>query len=92
MCSTDVNSVLMDQSVNVLKEFSWSCVYQELSCHAPVFFSLLQGITKTKRSRNNTRAVICMCAAILLKHRYNKMSLVQRVISICFTVAMYPNR
>ena len=51
--------------------------------HTLLTFSIiiLSSITKTKSERANQNAIIGMCATILLKHRYSKMSLVQKIIS-----------
>ena len=82
VCSFEANSIMKSQSVEVLKEFEWSKILHELAERAPTFLAILRGVTKTRKPRNNTNAVICICAAILLKHRFGKMSLVQRVISL----------
>ncbi len=54
-------------------------VENELKQHTPNFFHLLGSITKTKSTRPNEKATIGVCAAILLKHWYSKMSLVQKI-------------
>lgn len=82
MCSEKVNSILSGQSPTELKEFTWSKLVNELLESSPVFLSLLQSCTRTRRRRPNQVAVIGMCAAILLKHRHSKISLVQRILSL----------
>ena len=57
-------------------------VLQELHVHAPNLLHLLNSITSTKTDRDNQKAIIGMCASILLKHHYSKMSLVQKIVSV----------
>ena len=57
-------------------------VLQELHVHAHNLLHLLNSITSTKTDRDNQKAIIGMCASILLKHRYSKMSLVQKIVSV----------
>ena len=82
MCSEKVNSLLLDKSSGALSEFSWEKLKNELSSNAPTLFCILQGCTMTKVPRSNRDATIGICAAILLRFHYPKMSLVQRIISI----------
>lgn len=82
MCSVPVSSVLQKQSKDVYDDFSWDLLYAELEVNAPVLLSLLESCTQTRRPRENRRAVIGMCVAILLKHCFAKMSLVQRIVSL----------
>ena len=72
MCSDSTNYILRSQD---LKTFTWSRLLAELSVHAPILYSILRAATKVKRERSNTDAVIGVCAAILLKYRFRKMSL-----------------
>ena len=44
--------------------------------------SILEGCTKTKVTRVNRKAVMGMCVVLLLKHRFIKMCLVQKIISL----------
>lgn len=82
MCSEKVNSLLLDKSPGAISEFSWEKLKNELSSNAPTLFCILQGCTKTKVPRSNRDATIGICAAILLRFHYPKISLVQRIISI----------
>ena len=69
-------------SLSGLKEYSWKKLLAELDANAPVFLSILRECTRTRRFRPNQDAVLGMCAAILLKHRFSKMSLVQKILSL----------
>lgn len=82
MCSDSTSSILRQQSVSELKEFSWEKLLAELRANAPVFLSIVRECTRTRRLRPNQDAVLGMCAAILLKHRFSKMSLVQKILSL----------
>lgn len=82
MVSDKVDSILRSQCANKLKIFNWNLLMSELTVHAPYLLNILHSITKTITPRDNQTAIIGVCAAILLKHRYSKMSLVQRIVSI----------
>lgn len=78
MCSEKVDSILSSQD---LKAFSWKVFLAELSSNAPILLSILQSCTCTRKPRQNRDGVIGMCCAILLKFRYQKMCMVQKIIS-----------
>ena len=82
MCSDRTNSILRSQSQDDLKTFTWSKLLAELSVHAPILYSILQAATSVKRARINTDGVIGTCAAVILKHRFSKMSLFQKILSL----------
>ena len=82
MCSEKISSCLRKQEEDIYGEFTWEMIHDELKANAPVLLSLLQACTLTRKSRENRKAVIGICVAILLKHRFSKMSLVQRIISL----------
>lgn len=82
MCSDKANSDLRSQSQDDLKTFTWSRLLAELSVHAPILYSILRAATSVKRARPNTDAVIGTCVAIILKHRFSKMSLFQNILSL----------
>ena len=82
MCSERVNSILSSQRSSHLHQFTWDKLLRELSLYAPVFLSILNSLTQTRRPRMNRDAVIGMCSAILLKFRLSKMSTVQKLISL----------
>ena len=68
--------------MNALKDFEWDTVIDELRNHAPVVLGILQAATKPRVPRANTNAVIGTFAAIILKQRNSKMSLLQKIISL----------
>ena len=82
MVSDNTGSLLRSQEIESMQNFSWDVVLQELHAHAPNLLHLLNSITSTKTDRDNQKAIIGMCASILLKHRYSKMSLVQKILSV----------
>lgn len=82
MCCDATTSVLRSTKKEDLSTFSWEILWKEISTHASTFGSVLTECTKTRANKANRQAVIGICAAILLKHRYSQMSLVQKIISI----------
>ena len=65
-----------------LRNFTWNSLLSELSLKAPTLLSILQSCTYLSKPRQNRSAVIGMCSALLLKHRFSKMCIVQKVISL----------
>ena len=65
-----------------MQTFSWEWLLKQLGVHAPHLHQLLTSLTTTKGRRTNQRAVIGMCAAILMKHQNPTISLVQKILSI----------
>ena len=84
MCSHNTCSILRSLDIAKLKDFSWDKLLAELKINTPVFLHILQECTRTRKPRPNQDAVVCVCAAILLKHRFAKMSLLQKVLSLIF--------
>lgn len=82
MSSHKTKSILASQDIADIKAFTWSKVLNELSSNAPILLSILMSCTYRRRPRLNRNAVIGMCSAILLKFRYSKMSMVQRILSL----------
>lgn len=83
----EVRNMTADSTHSILgreawKEFEWDTLLEELQINAPVLLSILQAATRTRAPRSNTKSVIGTRAAILLKHRSPKMSLLQKVISL----------
>lgn len=74
-------SLLLQSEPKHLVSFKWKSFDEELKLKAPMFHSLLFQLTYTRLSRHNQSAVMCTCAAIILKHRYQKMSLIHKMIS-----------
>ena len=82
MVSDKVNSILRSKEISDLKIFNWNALIKELTIHTPYLFHIFNSITKTITPQDNQMAIIGMCIAILLKQRYSRMSLVQKVVSI----------
>ena len=81
MLST-VESILCSQSPDVLKSFDWNMIYEDLHAKAPVLLGFLLSATQTRTPRGNRSAVICVCVAILLKYRFKRLNLVQKVLGL----------
>ena len=64
-----LDSILCSQSPNVMQNFHWNMVYDELKLKSPVFLGVLISATHTRTPHPNRVAVICVCASILLKCR-----------------------
>lgn len=82
MCSDATDSILKSTKKADLSTFSWEILWKEMSTHAPTFSSILTECTKTRANKHNRQAIMGICAAILLKHRFSQMSLVQKILSI----------
>ena len=75
MCSTKQNSVLMTDGENI-RSFSWNTVWLELQQQMPIFSSLLNAV----ESKGN-QILQCVIACVILKNKYQKLSLLQKIIS-----------
>ena len=82
LCSERVDSMLRNHCKDSLINFDWDDFKAELLSNAPVLVSLLEACTHTKTPRTNTTSVIGMRAALMLKHRFTQMSLVQKIVSL----------
>ena len=82
LCSPVAKSILGSQSLSDLSDFTWERLIKELEMYAPVLLSILRDATVTRTDRPNRGTIIGMCAALLLKHRYFKMSLVQKIFAL----------
>lgn len=82
MCTESRSSILRSQSPAALRGFTWNALLQELAVTAPILLSILQKCTHTRRPRPNQAAVIGMCFSILLKHRFSKMCLMQKILTL----------
>jgi len=78
MCSHSVKSVLRNSSP---MDFQWGDLLNELDIHAPTLMSILNYATQTRHERQNRNGVKGISAAILLKFRFDKMSVVQKLVS-----------
>lgn len=81
LCSNSTNSILQDLSTDALREFTWGKLYSEVEAKAPTPLALLQMCTYTREPRHNRIAIIGMCAALLLKLRFHRMCLIQKIVS-----------
>jgi len=81
MASDRGKSILQSQNPEDLKKFKWDTLLCELLKYAPVLSRLLLLATKTKRLRLQ-KAVIGVCATILINHRNSVMNLVQKPASL----------
>ena len=79
MASDHAKSILQSQNPHDLKQFKWDTLLCELSKYAPVLSRLLLLATKTKLDH---KAVIRVCAAILINHQNSKMNLIQKLASL----------
>lgn len=82
MCMDSRCSILRSGSAQDLKNFTWDALLVEAVETAPVLSEILQQCTHTSQLRSNRPAVIGMCLSILLKHRFAKMSLVQKIMTL----------
>lgn len=82
LCSME--SVLHSMNFEDLKCFQWEALYEELESHTPNFLSFLVSFTETRTPRCNQKALICICAAILLKYRFKRMCLVHKLIGLIY--------
>jgi len=82
MCSDNVNSILKSPNTDELKVFTWDKVLSELKLHAPVLTNILFSCTKTKAVRENQTGTVGFIASMLLRYKYNRMNLVQKIISL----------
>ncbi len=82
MCADMTASVLRSQSVEDMKGFTWDRLLNEQEVNAPVLLNILQSCTRTRKLRPNRKAIVGVCASIFLKHRFSKMSLLQRILSL----------
>ena len=94
--SLKVGSVHRNCSADTLKEFAWKDLLQELESEAPISLSLFKQCAHVKRRRHKKHdksgrsacrlldedTAICMCFAVLLRSRSQRMSLVQRLMSM----------
>lgn len=79
---SNLESILCSQSVEELKEFKFESNYQELQNNAPLLHSIFLSATKTRTPRDNQMVVISVCISILLKYRFKRLNLFQRMLSL----------
>ena len=74
VCSDDANSSLRSDDV---LEFSWENMWEEYETHLPRLSLFLRNIIPADNLN-----VICMIISMIIKCRYPKMCLIQKVISL----------
>ena len=79
LCSNKINSVLRRADI---RNFNWDELLNEVQFHAPVFFAIIQSCVHTTSPRENRKPIIGLCTAVLLKQKFHKMCLIQKLISI----------
>ena len=82
LCSDSTNSLLRYNILRDKHPFCWESLVNELTAHTPIFLNILKELTHTRRPRDNRNAVIATCASILLKFRFIKMNVLQKIVSI----------
>ena len=82
MASDSADSILKSMDADQLKCFTWDTLLNEIGRFAPVLQTILESSTRTRVPRSNTKGVIGMCLAVILKHRNPKMNLVQKINSL----------
>ena len=80
LCSKQ--SVLCSQSADHLRDFHYNNIYAKIKEKASCFFTFLMEATKTRTPRHNRIAVVCLCAMVVLKLRFKKINLLQKVVSL----------
>ena len=58
---SSLQSVLLSQSPEDLKMFTWDVLYDELQRNAPTFLFFLKAATETNTPRSNEVEVMCVC-------------------------------
>lgn len=93
LCHSSTPSILRSTTPTTLCTFLWSAIIKELEALAPTFLHFLRIYTTVKERpahvrrrkktvRSQANSVIGLCSAIILRHRNQKMNLVQRLISL----------
>ena len=90
-CARRSKSVLRNPTAESLINFTWEKLLSELDTCAPTFMHILRGIVQVKRRerkpvkrsyRPSEKAVLGVCAAIMLKNRNVHMNLLQCIVSL----------
>ena len=92
MCNIKDSSMFRVQSKEDLEQFSWEGVVRELESRAPTLYSLLNYsiIVKSRRRprtggkthRPRDASVLGAIAGLLLRHRSQRMNILQRLVSL----------
>ena len=78
MCSDSHDSILRD-SCEGIAQFSWQTIWLELTTCMPPLIKLLSTLLPDNMEG---KRIICVIGSVILKKRSNKMSLLQRAISV----------
>ena len=78
-CSEAANSTLRSQSADALRGFTWGKLHDELAARTPTLLTLLELCTYTRKP---CLVIIGMCTVLLLKFRFHKVCLVQKIVSL----------
>ena len=87
MSSDQAVSILRSQNSDLLKQFNWKLLHNELKLHAPLLSSILNSVAKRKKTCLNANATVGICAAILINNNNSRMNLVQKIISLLLYAA-----
>ena len=82
ICSDIYNSIFCEHSVASIKQFNWDTLISELEDKTPLTLHLLQNCFPHQAKSEVTYPVICMCMAILMKGRNQKMCMLQAMVSL----------
>ncbi len=99
ICAKKNQSILRSSSPECLRSFTWDALLAELDTYAPNLKAVLRGAVHVKRRirpligrkkpakshRPSEEAILCVCAAIILKHKNIHMNLMQRIVSLIIT-------
>ena len=81
LSSTSTDSV-MARDNSIISAFSWDVLWLEFQQHVPTLVSIFVGLTSKSGNMLKNRPLICLLIATDLKRNHQRMSLVQRIISI----------
>jgi len=76
ICSDDHDSLLRGYGPSI-KNFSWDTIWTELEQNTPCLLKLLSAIIP-----GNGKILQCTIICMILKNRYSRMALLQRVVSV----------
>ena len=77
--SSDRHDSILRDTIEAVKRFSWETVYLELCKMTPILMSLLAQLIP---SPEDYKPLMCTIASQLLKCRHQRLSLVQRAVSV----------
>ena len=105
MTTLSKGTTLHGLSDDALRSFSWKKLTSELESVAPNLYSLLKTFVMKKKRKTSKKmskkgksyvvddeTVVGLCAAILLRHRSQRMNLVQRLVSVLLYCGHAPKK